>query len=428
MELEARATDLLQRLIRHNTVNPPGNELAVQTWLAGQLTAAGFEVEMVAADEQRPNLVATLRGDEPGPVLGLLSHVDTVLAEPERWTHDPWSGDLIDGDVWGRGAQDMKSQTAAEVAAAIDLAKSGWRPARGALKVIAVADEENGSALGANWLCAEHPDLARCDYLINEGAGALMPVAGRDYYGICTAEKGVAAFTVTVTGRPGHGSMPGLADNPVPKLAPVLAALASAKPQLDITEAPQRLLETLGAADLEALAQLDPLMALFAEPMLSVTFAPTMLDASPQINVIPAQAGVHVDCRTPPGFGRELVEQRLAEVLAGVDVEYDVTFTKEPMVGNSSPTESPLMDALARWTAAESPDTTLLPLMLPAYTDSRVWRDTFPECVAYGFFPQRVRNMYEAWPLVHGIDERIAASDVGLAARCYKAVALDLLG
>ena len=428
MDLEARATDLLQRLIGHNTVNPPGNERDVLTWLASELSAAGFDVELVGAVEERPNLVATLRGPADGPTLGLLSHVDTVLAEPERWKHDPWSGVIEDGDVWGRGAQDMKSQTAAEVAAAIDLAASGWRPARGQLKVIAVCDEENGSALGANWLCAERPDLARCDYLINEGAGALMPVAGGQHFGVCTAEKGVCAFTLTVEGRPGHGSMPALADNPVPKLAPVLQALAAAKPQTTMTETPQRLLETVGAADLDALRQLDPLFATFVEPMVSVTFAPTMLDASPQINVIPAAAAIHVDCRTPPGFGREMVEQCVSEALAGVEVDYQLRFAKAPMAGNSSPADSPLMDALTRWTAGEAPDVTLLPLMLPAYTDSRVWRDTFPDCIAYGFFPQRERNMFEVWPLVHGIDERIAVADVGLAARCYRALARDLLG
>ena len=170
-ELSASVTELLQELIRFNTVNPPGNERAAMEFLAGHLDGAGFEVEMHGAEPERPNLVARLRGDEPGPTLGLLGHVDTVLADPEDWTHDPWSGDLADGYLWGRGALDMKAQVAAEVAAGIALARDGWRPARGELKIFAVVDEETGGALGAQWLCREHPDLARCDFLLNEGGG-----------------------------------------------------------------------------------------------------------------------------------------------------------------------------------------------------------------------------------------------------------------
>src|SRR5215468_1385991 len=130
MALEDRAVGLLQQLIRHRTVNPPGDERALQEELAAELTAAGFEVSLLGRTPERPNLVARLRGAADGPVLGLLSHVDTVLADPSEWQREPWSGDVVDGVLWGRGAQDMKSQTAAEVVAAVDLARSGWRPAR----------------------------------------------------------------------------------------------------------------------------------------------------------------------------------------------------------------------------------------------------------------------------------------------------------
>src|SRR5215210_5230860 len=149
--LQEETADVLGRLIRFNTVNPPGEE------------------------RERPNLVATLEGAEPVPVLGYLSHVDTVLADAEDWTHDPWSGEVHDGHVWGRGALDMKSQTAAEVVAAARLAREGWRPERGALKVFSVVDEETGGIKGAKWLCEIRPDLARADFLLNEGAGTLMP-------------------------------------------------------------------------------------------------------------------------------------------------------------------------------------------------------------------------------------------------------------
>ena len=134
--MESLATELLQQLLRFNTVNPPGNERVAQEWLAGVLEEAGFEVSLLGRTTERPNLVARLRGDAGGPALCLLSHMDTVLATPSEWQRDPWSGDLVDGVVWGRGAQDMKSQTASEVAAALTLARSGWRPARGDLLVV----------------------------------------------------------------------------------------------------------------------------------------------------------------------------------------------------------------------------------------------------------------------------------------------------
>jgi acetylornithine deacetylase/succinyl-diaminopimelate desuccinylase-like protein len=117
------ATELLQRLLRINTVNPPGNERPAQELLAGHLRDAGLETTLLGEDANRPNLVARLPGRAAGPVLGLLSHVDTVLAEPAGWRHGPWSGDLAEGCVWGRGALDMKSQTAAEAAAVCSLAR-----------------------------------------------------------------------------------------------------------------------------------------------------------------------------------------------------------------------------------------------------------------------------------------------------------------
>src|SRR5262245_55692207 len=151
-DLERETTELLQQLVRANTVNPPGNERAVQEHLAALLRDAGFEVELLGRTDERPNLVARLRGLAEGPTLCLLSHVDTVLADAQAWQRDPWSGEVVDGVLWGRGAQDMKGQTAAEVVAAIALARSGWRPAQGALLVVVVVDEESGGEEGAVWL------------------------------------------------------------------------------------------------------------------------------------------------------------------------------------------------------------------------------------------------------------------------------------
>ena len=428
-QLQDAAVGLLQRLIRCNTVNPPGAELAANELLAAELRDAGFdEVQLLGASPDRPNLVARLRGKADGPTLALLSHVDTVLADPSEWSRDPWSGDLHEGDVWGRGAQDMKSQTAAEVAAACDLARSGWRPERGDLLVLAVADEEVGGELGAIWLCENHPDLVRCDMLLNEGGGTVMAHGDELLMGVCVAEKGVFRFTLTVDGVAGHASMPAIADNALPKLVPLIERLAAARPQLDVTEAPAALLAALGidASRLGELRERDPILAAFVEPMCAVTFAPTMVSASSKINVIPSSASVKVDCRVPPGLGRDTAQQRVREVLDGLD-GYRLSFDEE-VVGNGSPVDTPLMEALRGWAGREVPEATVVPVMLPAYTDSRIFRQSFPECVAYGFFPQRGRTLVEAWPLVHGKDERIGVDDVGLAARCYREVCKEMLG
>jgi acetylornithine deacetylase/succinyl-diaminopimelate desuccinylase-like protein len=160
--------------------------------------------------------------------------------------------------------------------------------------------------------------------------------------------------------------------------------------------------------------------------MTSVTFAPTIISAGTKINVIPSSATLMVDCRVPPGHGRETAELRLREVLGGQD-GFELEWL-EQVVGNGSPTQSPLMDAIRGWVAAEDPGARVVPTMLPAYTDSRAFRDAFPECVAYGFFPQREMTLGEMWPLVHGKDERIKAADVGFAARAYRAIAQELLG
>ncbi len=243
MSLQDETTNVLQRLVRFNTVNPPGNERPAIEYLADYLGGAGFEVKILAADEKRPNLVATLRGPADGPTLCLLGHVDTVLADPSEWRHDPWSGDVEDGYLWGRGSLDMKSQVAAEAVAAASLAHQGWRPASGALKLVFVCDEETGGDLGAHWLTEHHPDEVRCDMLLNEGGGEVFEYRGKRRYGVCCAEKGIFRFKVTAKGAAGHASLPRTGDNALLKLAPVLARLASTQPSYDLTDGPTALLE-----------------------------------------------------------------------------------------------------------------------------------------------------------------------------------------
>jgi acetylornithine deacetylase/succinyl-diaminopimelate desuccinylase-like protein len=426
----SEVVELLQRLIRFDTVNPPGREREAQEYLAARLRDAGLEVTLAGDDPERPNLVARLRGREPGPVLGLLSHVDTVGAEPADWTHGPWSGDLADGCVWGRGALDMKSQTAAEVVAACTLARSGWRPARGDLLVICVSDEEVDGT-GAEWLCRERPDLVRCDWLLNEGDGIALPYGDERLYGVCVGEKGVFRFALTTAGVAGHASVPAVADNALLKLAPVLQALADREPGWDITDGPRVLLERLGlsfdgdpAPALAVLAERSPALAPTVAAMLRVTLAPTVIRASSELNVIPASARLDVDCRVPPGLGEQTVRARVAEVLGPGAPQPEFT---ECTGGNASPPESALMDALARWIEREDPGARLVPTISPGYSDSRTFRDAFPDCVAYGFFPIRHMDAELVNALYHSHDERIDVRDLELAERCYRELAVELL-
>jgi acetylornithine deacetylase/succinyl-diaminopimelate desuccinylase-like protein len=288
---EDEAVALLRELLRLDTSNPPGNERPAQELVAARLRATGFEVQLVEPDPERPNVVGRLRGHEPGPVLGLLSHVDTVPADPRGWRHDPWSGALAEGCVCGRGALDMKSQTAAEVVAACSLAREGWRPARGDLLVISVADEEVDGT-GVEIVCAERPDLVRCDYLLNEGAGVSFPVGGERVYDVSVGEKGVGEkgvfrFTLTTDGVAGHASVPALADNALLKLAPLLEAFATGTPGWDVTPGPRALLAELGldadgdpTAALGHLRERAPELVPLVEAMMRVTLAPTMVEAS----------------------------------------------------------------------------------------------------------------------------------------------------
>jgi acetylornithine deacetylase/succinyl-diaminopimelate desuccinylase-like protein len=432
-QLQNETTEVLQRLVQFNTVNPPGQERPAIEYLDGYLRDAGFHTEQLAATEERPNLVADLEGERDGPTLCLLSHVDTVLADPSEWTHDPWSGDVADGYLWGRGAIDMKSQAAAEAVAAATLAKQGWRPARGNLKVVFTADEETGGEVGASWITSTHPDRVRCDMLLNEGAGESFEYRGKRHYGVCCAEKGIFRFSITAVGAAGHASLPRTGDNALLKLGPVLHKLAGQPESFEVTEAPAALLTGIGedpedpGAAMQRIDDYDPRLRTLVEPMFHVTLTPTMAAASEQMNVIPSRAKIMVDCRVPPGLGEEAARRRIRHVLGEESDELRIEFT-EQIPGNASAVDTEMMSAIDAWVQANDPGATALPVILPGFSDSRWWRHQFPDVVAYGFFPQRYQGLLEAAPLVHNADERIDVRDLGFAAKFYADIARKLLG
>jgi acetylornithine deacetylase/succinyl-diaminopimelate desuccinylase-like protein len=436
--LGAEAVSLLSELIRINTVNPPGNEAAAQELLAARLAEVGFECELLAAAPGRPNLVATLSGEEEGQTLCFLGHTDTVPADPDEWSFDPWSGDVVDGEVRGRGALDMKDQVAAEVAAALNLARGGWRPKHGQLRLVITADEEAGATLGAKWLCEQHADKVRADIVVNEGGGASFELGERRFYTLCVGEKGVFRFALRARGVAGHASLPGVGENALLKLAPALARLGE-QPALEPSPAGMAFLEavlgepvdedqTALEAAMERLRGLAPKLAAYlAEPMLRVTLVPTMARASEKDNVIPAIAEVLVDCRVPPGLGADHAERRIREVLGPLAGELEIEFI-EDVVGSSSAIETPYAEGIRDWLAEADPGAELVPIVMPGFSDSHWFRRAFDSAVVYGFCPQRELDLLRSAPLVHGADERAAAADVELAAAFYADFARRVLG
>ena len=420
--LGKETVELLQRLIRFNTVNPPGNELEAQQHLEGLLADAGFECELLSAEEGRPNLVARLRGESEGPNLAMICHVDTVPADPGEWSHDPWSGDLADDYVWGRGALDMKDQVAAEVAACVRLGRDGWRPQRGDLLMIVTADEETGAHAGAKWLCEEQPEKVRCDYVVNEGAGVAIEFEGRRYYTLAVGEKGVFRFNLRAHGVAGHASIPGVGDNALLKLAPLIERLRDQPPPESTADTDLFLERLLGEAPgdlraaLDRIQSSDPLLGtLLARPMLGVTLTPTKAHASEKENVVPSRAEVLVDCRVPPGMGEEEVRSRAAAVIGEGD--YEIEFV-DNVVGNRSDFSGPLAEAIEAWVGELEPGAAVLPLVMPGFSDSHWFRKAFGAAV-FGFCPQNAMTLAEEVPLVHGADERVAVADVELMASFF---------
>jgi acetylornithine deacetylase/succinyl-diaminopimelate desuccinylase-like protein len=418
ISLREEAAGLLQELIRLDTVNPPGNETAAAAHLRAYLEANGVACELYAKVPERANLVARIPGSRGGPRLLLLSHTDTVLADPREWQLDPWSGALRDGQVWGRGALDMKGQVAASAVAIASLAREGFEPP-GDLIFAACADEEVGAGFGLQWLVEAHPEAVRAEYCINEGGGDRLVLNGSVFYVCSTAEKMSAPFRLTVHGRSGHASRPGIADNALVKAAPLIEALGAFRDEPELGPEVAEFLRVLCGAvpsprdAVSAARSVHPLAGDIVEPLLGTTLAPTMAEASKKRNVIPNRCEVTVDCRILPGHSQAEVEAKVAERLDGA--EYDLEWI-EAQGGTRSPVDTPLWDVVESFVAQVDPEAQTVPLLLSGFTDSHWVRDAFGT-VAYGFFPMRAMEPEVAARLIHSADERIELDDLELGVR-----------
>jgi len=427
VSLRDEVTELLQALLRLDTVNPPGNETQAAELLRAYLGRSGVEAELVARTPERANLVARLPGGE-GPSLLLLAHTDTVLAEPDEWTRDPWSGDLVDGELWGRGALDMKGHAAAAAVAFASLAREGVQPAGDVLLAL-TADEEVGLDFGASWLAREHPDALRADFGLNEGAGERCVFGDRVYYLCGVGEKMTAPFRLRLRGRSGHASDPHAADNALLKAGPLLDALARLEPpQTLIPEVAAFLEVTLGEVPpvelaLERAAELHPLAAQLVAPLLSATLSPTMIEASRKRNVVPGTCTIEVDCRLLPGQEPAELEALLR---AGLPGAWELEWIEAEIVGGTrSPIGGPVWNALADWVDRIEPGARLAPIVGAGFTDSHYVRKELGTAM-YGFFPLKAMETELAARLIHSADERIAVDDLELGVDLFRHVATTL--
>ncbi|MGH9303716.1 MAG: M20/M25/M40 family metallo-hydrolase, partial [Acidimicrobiales bacterium] len=342
----------------------------------------------------------------------------------------PFSGDVDDdGYLWGRGALDMKNETASRAVALGVLARSGFRP-RGDIVFIAQADEEDGTdQVGLSWLRHERPDLA-CTYALDEGGGRRLQLAdGRVVVTLDVGSKATLPVLVTALGRGGHASVPPM-DSAVLHLATLIERLGSYRSPPVLTPETRHMLELLAAADGDDMAavlvrakSLHPWVAESLDARLGTTIAPTRLRGAPARNVVPSRASVECDCRVLPGWTSARLEEELREAL-GADIPYELDFLEPPTGGTASPVDTPLYRICQEFLDSQDPGSVLLPTVGTGFTDSHFMRESFGT-VAYGICPLR-HSADEVYATEHAENERIHVDDLVYGTRFHLHVAQAL--
>ncbi len=421
----------LRDLIRIPSVNPPGNpvlaagrdttggETAAARYCADVLGSAGISASVLEAAPGRGSCFARLPAtvDEPLPPLVLLSHLDVVPVEEERWSRDPFGGELVDGEVWGRGAVDMKDMVAMELAVMLALRRTGV-PLRRDVIFAALADEEAGGTFGARHFVAQRPDWFASSAgvaaaALNEVGGYSITVRGRRFYTIQVAEKGIIWTRLLAEGTPGHGSMPS-PDNAAVRLAEAVVALAAPRPPRVIPVVADFLRE-LGLERVVELAASDPAaatreldtaltdetLARSLDAMLRDTVSPNMLRAGTKVNVLPGLAEAEVDVRTLPGTDQRALLGELQEV-AGESVRVESVMTMPPV---EAPTDGDIVRLMREAVRRADPDGAPVPMMITPGTDAKALATL--GIPTYGFAPLRLEADMPFLSLFHGHDERV---------------------
>lgn len=378
----------------------------------------------------RRSVLTTVEGSEPSaPTVLLLGHLDVVPVSRDEWREDPFGGELIDGEVWGRGAVDMLNLTSSMAVAVHHLATRARRP-RATVKFLGVADEEAGGTLGAEWI-AEHawPDVA-CDYVLTESGG--IPVEGATGRAIvfATAEKGIGWRRLTVRGTPGHGSMPYGADNALVTAAEVIRRLTAYEPQptlsdhwrawarhLDVGEELRAALLDPGRLQ-DALEQLDPKTARYAHACTHTTFSPNVVQGGTKMNVIPDTVHLDIDIRTLPGVGGEEVDAMLTEALGDLAARVTIVPGDVARDATDSAHDTPLFELLRRRAAAIHPGAELLPWMTVGGTDAAFFRRRGVPSYGAGMFSADL-TLETFQSRYHGHDERIDLTSLALSTQLW---------
>ncbi|HVN13401.1 MAG TPA: M20/M25/M40 family metallo-hydrolase [Kineosporiaceae bacterium] len=409
---EAEVVDICRDLLRIDTSNygdgsGPGERAAAEL-VAGLLDEVGLEPELFESAPKRASVVARVPGADPSrPALLVHGHLDVVPARAQDWQVDPFSADVRDDCVWGRGAVDMKDMDAMILAVVRDLVRSGEPPPRD-LVVAFLADEEAGGGLGATYIVRHRPELLEgVGEAVSEVGGFSTPIAGRRAYLLQTAEKGIAWLRLVAHGRAGHGSLVN-DDNAVTRLCEAVARIGTHPWPLRITSTVRAFLggveEITGVRldpdDPDALVAVLGTTARFVGATLRTTANPTAVEAGYKHNVIPGSASALVDCRFLPG-GEEELMRTIAE-LAGPGVEVE---TVHRAVALEWPFEGDLVDAMVDALRGEDPDAVVLPYCLSAGTDNKSF--SAAGIVGYGFAPLRLPAGLDFAGMFHGVDERV---------------------
>jgi len=429
-EVKEEITNLLGDLIRLNTTNPPGNETEAAKYLAETLEKDGFKCELFESAPGRGSVITRLKGSGQKPSLLLLSHLDVVAANPKEWSVDPFAGIVKNGFVWGRGALDMKSMTAIEVTV-MKLLKRNNLKLKGDVILAATADEEKGGEAGAGWLVRNYPEKIQADYVINEGGGLAIPIGSKNIYTIQTAEKGIYWFKVKAKGQPGHGSVPGAADNAILRMNKVVEKLGNYRAKIKIVPSVKQFLNEVAKENkmvqqavtmifqnpdisdqiLDTLAQMDKAMAEEIRARLRMTIAPTIIHGGAKENIIPSECEAVFDCRILPGQTPAEAMNEIKGLLKDFDLEklkFETIQANEP---SESPANTPLYDKIVNVLKEFEPNCAVTPILLTGGTDSRFFRKLGTKC--YGFQPMRADMPYgEILKTVHGIDERISIDNL----------------
>jgi acetylornithine deacetylase/succinyl-diaminopimelate desuccinylase-like protein len=446
--LTGETVELLQQMIRNRCVNDgtviSGQEVRNSNTLRDYLEGSGLDLEVYqpAHAPGRTSLVARIEGRDPtAPTLCLMGHTDVVPVNPKGWTRDPFGGELIDGEVWGRGAIDMLNLTASQAVALKALARrpGGWRP-RGTLVYLACADEEAGGTLGAGHVVEWHWDALRANYCLTENGGTVSRGRRGDELAVTVhvGEKGVAWRRLRVKGTPGHGSMPYGADNALVKAAQVVSRLADYRPSPCVDELWRTFVDTLhldpevkvALSDPvrvdDTIAKLSPSIAKLAWSATHTTFSPNVCHGGVKTNVIPDTVHVEVDIRTVPGDSEDEVRRHLDKALGGLvdEVEIEPLFSKPASV---SPTDTPLWDILRQVVNAHYPGARLLPRMIVGFTDAPYFREKGAVAYGFGLFSRTLTAEAMAGRY-HGNDERVDVESLALTTQAWLEVSEQLLG